>query len=53
MTMTMTTVREDRTDFSVEIEDVPTGPYSLRVGDQVVGVIQVKMLEDRQGFTGL
>ena len=38
--------REDRTDFSVEIEDVPTGPYSLRVGDQVVGVIQVKMLED-------
>ena len=38
--------REDRTDFSVEIEDVPVGPYSLHVGDQIVGVIQVRMLED-------
>ena len=38
--------REDRTDFTVEIEDVPTGPYSLQVGGQTVGVIQVKMLED-------
>ena len=38
--------RDDRTDFSVEIEDVPVGPYSLSVGGQVVGVIQVKTLED-------
>jgi len=38
--------REDRTDFRVEIEDVPIGPYSLRVGGQIVGVIQVKTLED-------
>ena len=38
--------REDRTDFRVEIEDVPVGPYSLRVGGQTVGVIQVKTLED-------
>jgi len=38
--------REDRTEFRVEIEDVPTGPYSLQVGGQTVGVIQVKTLED-------
>ncbi len=38
--------REDRTDFRVEIEDVPVGPYSLRVGGQIVGIIQVKTLED-------
>ena len=38
--------REDRTDFRVEIEDVPVGPYSLHVGGQTVGVIQVKTLAD-------
>ena len=38
--------REDRTDFRVEIEDLPIGPYSLRVGGQTVGVIQVMMLAD-------
>jgi len=38
--------REDRTDFRVEIKDVPTGPYSLQVGGQTVGVIQVKTLAD-------
>jgi hypothetical protein len=32
--------REDRTDFSVEIEDVPAGPYDLRVGGQSVGTIE-------------
>ena len=36
----------DRTDFRVEIEDVPVGPYSLRVGGQVVGTMQVTTLED-------
>lgn len=37
---------EDRTDFRVEIEDVPVGPYSLRVGGQVVGTLQVTELGD-------
>jgi len=37
----------DRTDFKVEIEDVPVGSYTLRVADQVVGTITVvMMLED-------
>ena len=38
--------REDRTDFRVEIEDVPEGNYSLQVGNQVVGPILVTMRED-------
>jgi hypothetical protein len=37
--------REDRTDLRVEIEDVPEGDYSLRIGDQIAGLIQVNMLE--------
>jgi hypothetical protein len=36
----------DRTDFKVEIEDVPVGSYTLRIADQVVGTIIVVMLED-------
>jgi len=36
----------DRTDFKVEIEDVPVGNYTLRIADQVVGTITVMMLED-------
>ena len=31
----------DRTDFSVEIEDVPVGQYGLRIGGTVVGTISV------------
>ncbi|MFC1719752.1 hypothetical protein ACFL00_01250 [Pseudomonadota bacterium] len=38
--------RSDRTDFSVEIEDVPVGSYDLRIGGNVVGTIQVTMLQD-------
>jgi len=33
--------RSDRTDFSVEIEDVPAGGYPLRVGGIVRGTIEV------------
>jgi len=36
----------DRTEFKVEIEDVPVGNYTLRIADQVVGTITVVMLED-------
>lgn len=36
----------DRTDFKVEIEDVPVGNYDLRIADQVVGTISVVMFED-------
>lgn len=38
--------REDRTDFSVEIEDVPVGGYDLRIGGVIVGVIQVIVMQD-------
>ncbi len=38
--------REDRTDFSVEIEDVPVGVYGLRVGGEIVGSIEVKLMPD-------
>jgi len=36
----------DRTDFSVEIEDVPVGDYDLRVGGEVVGIITVITQQD-------
>jgi len=36
----------DRTDFKVEIEDVPVGSYDLRIADQVVGTITAVLLED-------
>jgi len=32
--------RMDRTDFSVEIEDVPEGNYDLYVGGEIVGTLQ-------------
>lgn len=38
--------RADRTDFSVEIEDVPVGSYGLRVGGEAVGTIEVMMMPD-------
>ena len=38
--------RTDRTDFSVEIEDVPVGSYGLRIGGETVGAIEVVMLQD-------
>ena len=38
--------RVDRTDFSVEIEDVPVGDYSLRVGAKVVGTLTVAQQVD-------
>lgn len=38
--------RDDRTDFSVEIEDVPVGSYTLRIGGAVVGTIEVVQLQD-------
>lgn len=38
--------REDRTDFSVEIEDVPIGSYTLRIGGNEVGMIDVVQLQD-------
>lgn len=38
--------RDDRTDFSVEIEDVPVGDYTLRIGGDVVGTITVVELMD-------
>jgi hypothetical protein len=38
--------RMDRSDFSVEIEDVPVGPYDLRIGGSVVGTIEVQMFPD-------
>lgn len=36
----------DRTDFKVEIEDVPVGSYTLRIADEVVGTINAVLLED-------
>jgi len=38
--------RADRTDFSVEIEDVPLGSYDLRIGGDIVGTIQAVMVQD-------
>lgn len=38
--------RDDRTDFSVEIEDVPVGSYTLRIGGNEVGTINVVQLQD-------
>ena len=38
--------RDDRTDFSVEIEDVPEGSYGLRIGGEMVGSIEVVTLSD-------
>ncbi len=38
--------RSDRTDFSVEIEDVPVGSYDLRIGGDIKGTIQVVMMPD-------
>ncbi|MCJ7815764.1 MAG: hypothetical protein MUP31_06905, partial [Xanthomonadales bacterium] len=38
--------RSDRTDFSVEIEDVPVGSYDLRIGGDIVGTIHVTMMQD-------
>jgi hypothetical protein len=38
--------RDDRTDFSVEIEDVPEGSYAVSVGGEMVGNIQVVTLQD-------
>jgi hypothetical protein len=38
--------RADRTDFSVEIEDVPVGSYGLRIGGETVGTIEVMMMQD-------
>lgn len=35
--------RADRTDFSVEIEDVPAGSYDLRIGGEVVGTLQAAL----------
>jgi len=34
--------RADRTDFSVEIEDVPVGSYDLMIGFENVGTIEVR-----------
>jgi hypothetical protein len=38
--------RMDRTDFSVEIEDVPVGSYDLRIGGDIVGTIQAAEMPD-------
>ena len=38
--------RADRTDFSVEIEDVPAGSYILKIGGEIVGSIQVVVMQD-------
>jgi len=38
--------RDDRTDFSVEIEDVPVGSYDLRIGGDIVGTIEVVTMPD-------
>ena len=38
--------RDDRTDFSVEVEDVPIGSYTLRIGGNEVGTIVVVQLQD-------
>lgn len=38
--------REDRTDFSVEVEDLPIGSYALRIGGNEVGTIDVVQLQD-------
>ena len=35
--------RMDRTDFSVEIEDVPAGSYALRIGGDIVGTLQAAL----------
>jgi hypothetical protein len=37
--------RAERTDFSVEIEDVPVGNYELRIGGEIVGTIEAVMME--------
>lgn len=36
----------DRTDFSVEIEDVPVGAYGLKIDGMMVGTITVVMQQD-------
>jgi hypothetical protein len=38
--------RADRTDFSVEIEDVPVGSYELRIGGATKGTIEVMVMQD-------
>jgi hypothetical protein len=38
--------RADRTDFSVEIEDVPAGSYDLRIGGASVGTLQAALEAD-------
>jgi len=38
--------RMDRTDFSVEIEDVPAGSYDLRVGGSIVGTFNAVLEQD-------
>jgi hypothetical protein len=38
--------RMDRTDFSVEIEDVPAGSYELRVGGSIVGTFNAALEQD-------
>jgi hypothetical protein len=38
--------RDDRTDFSVEIEDVPVGSYDLSIGGSIVGTIEVMQMMD-------
>lgn len=38
--------RMDRTDFSVEIEDVPAGSYDLRIGGDIVGTLQAALDAD-------
>jgi len=38
--------RDDRTNFSVEIEDVPEGDYDLRIGGDIVAAIVATMMQD-------
>jgi hypothetical protein len=40
------TSRPRNTDFSVEIEDVPSGSYDLSVGGEIVGTLQAALDTD-------
>ena len=43
-------MNSSRVEFSVEIEDVPVGSYTLKVGGEIVGVIEAFEMHDGDVF---
>jgi hypothetical protein len=43
-------MNSNRVEFSVEIEDVPVGSYTLKVGGEIVGVIEAFEMHDGDVF---